>query len=68
MYVFVRAPEIHRLPLKAAREWFLARAKEFELRHTRTRLGDQHYTTVGALVPVRRALAEIPGAERVKVA
>jgi hypothetical protein len=65
LYAFVRAGELHALPLRAAREWFLPRAKEFELRHTRTRLGAQHYTTVGALVPVRRLLGEVPGAERI---
>ncbi len=64
-YVFLDRRELHLLPLGPAREWFLARSSEFPLRHARTRVGDAHYTTVGATVPARRVLAEVPGTRRV---
>lgn len=63
-YVFLRKGELHQLPVRAAREWFLARSAHFPLRRTRTRLGAAHYSTVGALVPVGELLAEVPGAAR----
>jgi hypothetical protein len=62
MYVFLSRLEVHELPLQKTREWFLQRAREFELRHTRTQLGKEHYTTVGALVPVRQVLKAVSGA------
>ena len=64
LYVFLERRELHLLPLRAAREWFLARAKEFPLRSTRTRLGRASYTTVGALVPVRAMMPAVEGAGR----
>ena len=66
-YVFLRERELHLLPLQATRAWFLARKAGFPLRHTRTRIGEEGYTTVGALVPVREVLAGVAGAERVKL-
>lgn len=62
LYVFVGAREVHALPLPATRAWFLPRAKEFPLKQTRTRVGAQTYTTVGAVVPRRRVLKEVAGA------
>jgi hypothetical protein len=67
-YVFLDRRELHLLPLPAAREWFLARSREFPLRHARTRIGPRHYTTVGATVPSRRLLTEVEGARRVDLA
>jgi hypothetical protein len=64
-YVFLDLRELHLLPLPAAREWFLARATEFPLKHASTRIGAARYTTVGATVPCRRVLGELPGARRV---
>ena len=64
-YVFLDRRELHLLPLPAAREWFVARASEFPLRQARTRIGPAQYTTVGATVPARRLLSEVPGARRV---
>ena len=66
-YVFLDRRELHLLPLPASREWFLARAREFPLRHARTRVGTTQYTTVGATVPFRRLLPEVPGARRVQL-
>jgi hypothetical protein len=68
LYVFLKSLEVHELPLKETRGWFLPRAKGFELRHTKTQIGKESYTTVGALVPVRQLLAEVPGAHYVRVA
>ncbi len=67
LYVFLDLGELHHLPMPATREWFLPRAKQYELRHTRTRTGKATYTTVGALVPVADVLREVPGAARYRV-
>jgi hypothetical protein len=66
VYVFLERREVHCLPLAATREWFLARAKDFELKSTRTRTGALLYTTVGAIVPVSRVHREVPGATRTR--
>src|SRR5262249_57481190 len=60
LYVFLSPRELHHLPMNATREWFLARAKSFELRTTRTRVGHSSYTTVGALVPIKDLLPQVP--------
>lgn len=67
LYVFLDLSEVHHLPMPATREWFLPRAKQFELRHTRTRTGKVRYTTVGALVPVRAVIDEVPGTFRYRI-
>jgi hypothetical protein len=68
LYVFLQPREVHRLPMPATREWFLKNATSFPLKHTRTRAGSGTYTTVGAVVPVRKVLAQVPGASKCKVA
>ena|SRR5205823_1469907 len=67
VYVFLTPREVHCLPLKATREWFLPRAKEYPLESTRTRTGAAHYTTVGAIVPVKELLKSVPGATKQRV-
>jgi hypothetical protein len=52
-YVFLETRELHLLPLRQVREWFLPRAKDFPLKSTRTKTGAVLYTTVGAAVPVK---------------
>ncbi len=64
LYVFLEQREVHVLPVGESREWFLAHAKQFSLKSTRTRTGTASYTTVGALVPVRQLLAAVTGAAR----
>lgn len=64
VYVFLDLEEVHLLPMPATREWFLSKAKQFALRHTRTKMGDVTYTTVGALVPIKQLMREVAGAER----
>lgn len=65
-YVFLLTQEIHVLPLKATREWFLPLAKDFPVKHTRTRMGKEFYTTVGVIVPIRRVQKSVVGASIVK--
>ena len=67
LYAFLDLGEVHHLPMPATREWFLTRAREFPLRHTRTKTGDVTYTTVGALVPVLDVLRAVPDAARYRV-
>jgi hypothetical protein len=67
LYVFVVPREIHRLPMRSTRQWFLENAKRFPLKQTRTRTGRSTYTTVGAAVPVREVLSHVPGASRWRV-
>ena len=66
LYAFVREREVHQLPLPALREWFLPQAKRFPTAQARTRAGMAHYTTVGALVPVRDVQRAVAGAVRWK--
>ncbi len=64
LYVFLEPGEIHQLPLTAVREWFLPRGRTYPLRHVQTRTGPVLYTTVGALVPVKEVLAQVPSVMR----
>jgi hypothetical protein len=66
-YVFLRERELHLLPLHETRAWFLANKATFPLRHTRTQVGKEGYTTVGALVPVREVLSQVAGAQRIQL-
>ncbi len=59
VYVFLDVQQVHCLPFKATREWFLPQGKRFPLRSTRTRTGPISYTTVGALVPLREVKAAV---------
>jgi hypothetical protein len=63
VYVFLSQGELHVLPLKAVREWFLPRAKSYELRNTSTQTGAIRYTTVGAVVPVKDVREAVPGVQ-----
>jgi hypothetical protein len=65
VYVFLVQNELHVLPLKAVREWFLPRAKGYELRHTFTQTGAIRYTTVGAVVPVKDVQEAVPGVKHI---
>jgi hypothetical protein len=66
LYAFVRELEVHRLPLAPLREWFLPQARRFPTAQARTRAGTAHYTTVGALVPVKDVQRAVAGAARWK--
>lgn len=62
IYVFLDAREVHCLNLKAVRDWFIPRTKEYPLKSTKTRTGAVLYTTVGAIVPLRDVKAGVPEA------
>lgn len=51
-YVFLDRLELHLIPLREARAWFLPRAKELELKQARTAVGLEEYSTIGALLPI----------------
>jgi hypothetical protein len=67
LYVFLDKREVHSLPMKDVRAWFLPRAKQYPLKSTKTRTGHLVYTTVGAIVPVREVLKEVAGVTRTKL-
>ncbi|MCP3058148.1 hypothetical protein LXT21_05155 [Myxococcus sp. K38C18041901] len=60
VYVFLSQGEMHVLPLRAARDWFLPRAKEYPLKHAFTQTGAIRYTTVGAVVSTRDVVEGVP--------
>lgn len=62
VYVFVDVQHVHVIDLKAVREWFVPRAKEYPLKTTKTRTGAMLYTTVGAAVPIKHVREAIPSA------
>lgn len=68
LYVFLEPRELHHLPMRETRDWFLPRATSFPQKATQTRVGASRYTTVGAIVPVRQVLAEVPGTLRFRIA
>lgn len=61
VYVFLGQGELHVLPLKDVRDWFLPRAKSYMLKHTFTQTGAIKYTTVGAVVPCRDVREGVAG-------
>ncbi len=66
LYVFLDKREVHCLPMKDVRAWFLPRAKQYPLKSTKTKTGHLVYTTVGAIVPVREVM-EVAGVTRTKL-
>ncbi|WP_342379276.1 hypothetical protein NVS55_07495 [Myxococcus stipitatus] len=60
VYVFLSQGEMHVLPLKAARDWFLPRARSYPLKHAFTQTGAIRYTTVGAVVSTRDVSEGVP--------
>lgn len=67
LYAFLDTREVHALPMPDARDWFVPRAKTFTLKHVKTKTGAFTYTTVGAIVPCRALLADVPAAVRFKL-
>lgn len=68
VYVFLSCRELHHVPLTAARDWFMPRAKQYPLKSTSTRTGAAKYTTVGAIVPVPELQHGVAGAKRLRLA
>ncbi|MBF5043723.1 hypothetical protein FGE12_15100 [Aggregicoccus sp. 17bor-14] len=66
-YVFLAQGELHLLPLRAVREWFLPRARLYSLKRAFTQTGAVRYTTVGAVVPVREVLEAVAEVQVVRL-
>lgn len=60
-YYYLGIQELHMLPMKETRKWFLENLDTFQEKETRTAVGGGHYTTVGRLVPRYRLLEEVKG-------
>ncbi len=60
LYVFLETRDVHSLDLKAVRDWFVPKTKQYVLKSTKTRTGAHTYTTVGALVPIRDVREGVP--------
>lgn len=61
-YYYVGVQELHMLPMKETREWFIDNIKLFTTKETKTLVGNgASYTTVGELVPRYRLLEEVKG-------
>ena len=70
-YYFVVSKELYCIPIRTAKPWFLTYETEFvqrKVRTVRTERGqpacDSTWTTLGRLVPIKRAIREIPGVRR----
>jgi hypothetical protein len=58
-YYFVVPRVLYIMPVPAARAWFTANLDRFEERETTTPVGEDHYTTVGRLVPIQDLVREV---------
>lgn len=67
-YYFVTIRELHIIPLKAARKWFIEHMEEFVEERTSTPIKNgEYYNTVGRLVPKNRLQAEVEGVKIRKI-
>jgi len=62
-YYFVEVGHLYCLPMHGVRPWFEAHLHRFKERRTSTPVGEgqEHYVTVGRLVPIGVVLQEVPG-------
>jgi hypothetical protein len=59
-YYFVEIGRLYCLPMGVVRPWFEARLTRFRESRTSTPVGDEHYVTIGRLVPIQHLLDENP--------
>lgn len=59
-YYFVVPRTLYILPVSETRQWFQAQIHRFPERTTTTPVGNQYYTTIGRLVPIKTVIEEIP--------
>lgn len=59
-YYFVEIGRLYCLPMSVVRPWFEARLTQFRESRTSTPVGNEHYVTIGRLVPIQRLLEENP--------
>ena len=65
LYYFVEPRTLYILPMPETREWFLTNQHRFAERETSTPVGnDQHYVTVGHLVPIAEVVDRVPGVKK----
>lgn len=62
-YYYVEVQELHILPMKATRKWFIENVNLFTTKETKTQVGNHDYTTVGELVPRYKLLEEVEGVQ-----
>lgn len=58
-YYFVDVHELHILPVKQVRRWFMQRINTFRETRTSTPVGNEMYVTVGRLVPREQLIEAI---------
>lgn len=69
-YYYVKMKELHILPMKETRAWFIKNIERFEQRGTSTQIGNKKkkgYRTAGRLVPRNILLEEVPRARVVHI-
>ena len=69
-YYYVKMKELHILPMKEARAWFIENIERFQQRGTSTQIGNKKkkgYRTAGRLVPRDILLQEVPRARVVHI-
>jgi hypothetical protein len=60
-YYFVGTGILYILPVPETRSWFKQHMAEFPERSTNTPVGEDCYTTIGRLVPIKRVVREVEG-------
>jgi hypothetical protein len=60
-YYFVSTGILYILPVPETRGWFKQHMTEFQERSTNTPVGEDYYTTIGRLVPIKRVVREVEG-------
>ena len=62
-YYFVESGALYCLPMHGVRPWFQENLDRFQERRTSTPVdkGNNHYITIGRLVPIQTVLDEVPG-------
>ncbi len=60
-YYFTTPRTLYILPMPRTRTWFTAHLDRFAERETTTPIGNEHYTTIGRLVPIEAVLNAVNG-------
>lgn len=66
-YYFVNTRQLYKLPMPRTRDWFNITMRRFRERSTTTPVENNHYTTVGRLVPITAVMMEVPGVKMVQL-
>lgn len=66
-YYYVKEKELHVLPTKRVREWFLANQNRFPKRSASTPVGSDYYVTEGRIVPRNIVKKEVSGVNIIKI-